>query len=94
MHFVHEALEADAFKANEAALLKLDEEGIELPLVDGRMHCATCHNPHPKGIIGRKKAAIGAGEKHFLRIPKDYDLCGVCHTEKSLEEYIQRFQQN
>jgi hypothetical protein len=94
MHFVHEALEADAFKANEASLLKLDEEGIELPLVDGRMHCATCHNPHLKGIIGRKKAAIGAGEKYFLRIPKVNDLCGACHAEKSLEEYIQRFQHN
>jgi RNase P subunit RPR2 len=92
-HIVHEQLESDTLSAKEAALYKLDEEGIELPLEDGRMHCATCHNPHPEGIIGRKEAAIGAGEKYFLRIPNTHDLCVVCHADESIEEYMQRFQQ-
>jgi len=92
-HIVHEELEADTFRANEDALLKLDEEGLELPLAEGRMHCATCHNPHPQGIIGRKKAAIGVGKEYFLRIPKARDLCGACHTDKPVEEYMKRFQQ-
>jgi hypothetical protein len=72
--------------------LRLEDEGIELPLADGRMHCATCHNPHPKGIIGRKEAAIGAGEQQFLRISSVHDLCRVCHKEESIEEYSERFQ--
>ena len=92
-HIVHEQLGRDNLSANKAALHKLEQEGIELPLADGRMHCATCHNPHPKGIIGRKEAALGAGEKYFLRIPRTHDLCVVCHTDESIEEYMQRFQQ-
>ena len=91
-HMVHEQLEAESLEKYEAPLLRLEDEGIELPLADGRMHCATCHNPHPKGIIGRKEAAIGAGEKYFLRISSVHDLCMVCHKEESIEEYIQRFQ--
>ena len=91
-HMVHEQLEAESLEKYEAPLLRLEDEGIELPLADGRMHCATCHNPHPKGIIGRKEAAIGAGEKHFLRIVSVHDLCMVCHKEESIEGYIQRFQ--
>lgn len=92
-HIAHVKLGADTLSANEAALHKLEQEGIELPLEDGRMHCATCHNPHPKGIIGRKEAAIGAGEKYFLRISSAHDLCLVCHTDESIEEYMQLFQQ-
>jgi hypothetical protein len=91
-HMVHEQLEAESLEKYEAPLMRLEDEGIELPLAEGRMHCATCHNPHPKGIIGRKEAAIGAGEKHFLRIVSVHDLCMVCHQEESIEEYIQRFQ--
>jgi hypothetical protein len=91
-HMVHEKLEAEMLEKYEAPLQRLEDEGIELPLADGRVHCATCHNPHPKGIIGRKEAAIGAGEKHFLRISSTYDLCMVCHEEESIEDYIQLFQ--
>jgi len=92
-HIVHEQLERDKLNSHEAALDKLGQEGIELPLADGRMHCATCHNPHPKGIIGRKEAALGAGEKYFLRVPSAHGLCLVCHKDKPVEKYMQRFQQ-
>lgn len=91
-HMLHEGLAAGSLEKYEAPLLRLEDEGLELPLADGRMHCATCHNPHPKGIIGRKEGAIGAGEKYFLRIVSVHDLCMVCHKEESIEEYIQRFQ--
>ena len=90
-HMLHEQLGAETLEQYEVPLLRLEDEGIELPLADGRMHCATCHNPHPKGIIGRKEAAIGAGEEQLLRISDVQDLCGVCHGEESLKEYIQRF---
>jgi len=91
-HMVHEQLDTEIMENYEVPLRGLEDEGSELPLAEGRMHCATCHNPHPKGIIGRKEAAIGAGEKHFLRIVTVYDLCAVCHKEESIEGYIQRFQ--
>ena len=90
-HIAHEKLNAEELKANEAALHKLEQEGTELPLADGRMHCATCHNPHPQGIIGRKKAAIGAGEKYNLRIPDSQALCAVCHTDTDIKKYMKRF---
>lgn len=93
-HIVHERLGADTLRDRLAVLGKLEQEGIELPLADGRMHCATCHNPHPKGIIGRKEAAIGAGGKFFLRITNTRDLCVACHTDKPVEEYLQNFSEN
>ena len=91
-HMLHEQLGAETLEKYEVPLLRFEDEGLELPLADGRMHCATCHNPHPKGIIGRKEAAIGAGEKYFLRIADVHGLCRVCHGEESIEEYLQRFQ--
>ena len=93
VHSVHEQLGRDTLNAHIAALNKLEQEGIELPLADGRMHCATCHNPHAEGIIGRKEAALGAGEKYFLRTPSANDLCVACHTDEPAEKYMQRFQQ-
>ena len=93
VHSVHEQLGRDTMNAHVAALHKLEQEGIELPLADGRMHCATCHNPHAEGIIGRKEAALGAGEKYFLRTPSANDLCVACHTDEPAEKYMQRFQQ-
>ena len=71
----------------------LEQEGIDLPLPDGRMHCTTCHNPHPPGIIGRKEAAAGAGEKYFLRISDAQTLCGACHADGSVDQKIQLFRE-
>ena len=93
-HTVHDTLAPDKLKASKDALGKLEQDGLELPLADGSMHCATCHNPHPKGIIGRKDAAIGAGEKYFLRIPDKLVLCGACHSDKTVDEYIKLFKDN
>ena len=90
-HKVHEQPARDALRASDGALAQLADAGLELPLAEGSMHCATCHNPHPRGIIGRKEAAIGAGEKYFLRIPDNLVLCGVCHRDKPVDEYIMRF---
>jgi hypothetical protein len=52
------------------AILPLDEQG--------RTTCATCHNPHDKGIISAEKpAAKGAGSTHRLRLPDP--MCQWCH---------------
>lgn len=92
-HIAHVKLGRDKLSAHAEALQKLEQKGVELPLADGRMHCATCHNQHPQGIIGRKEAAAGAGEEYLLRTPSTHDLCVVCHNDGPIEEYMQRFQQ-
>jgi hypothetical protein len=53
--------------------------GAILPLDrGGRTTCATCHNPHDKGVIPvDKPAARGAGSPHRLRLPAP--MCQWCH---------------
>ena len=55
------------------------EYGIVLPLDDdGKITCATCHNPHEKGVIPDERAgAKGAGKEHRQRLPGN--LCIKCH---------------
>ena len=90
-HLEHILFEKDKIDKHKMILESLQHEGYELPLADGKMHCSTCHNQHPKGVIGRKEAAIGAGEEHFLRLPTK-DLCAVCHTDKPVRTYMESFQ--
>ncbi|MDX1779165.1 MAG: hypothetical protein R3339_09820 [Thermodesulfobacteriota bacterium] len=91
-HMNHVLLNADKLEEKRAVLDGLEQEGIDLPLPGGRMHCATCHNPHPPGVIGRKEAAAGAGEEFFLRIPGTQKLCRTCHPDGTVDEKIERFQ--
>lgn len=52
---------------------------VILPLdPQGRIVCATCHNPHDKGVL-HGEAALGAGERHKLRVPSFAELCTPCH---------------
>lgn len=44
----------------------------------GKIFCATCHNPHAKGVIRNAAAAKGAGSKKRLRT---VDLCEQCHDK-------------
>ena len=56
--------------------------GITFPLnYKGEVTCATCHNPHERGVIPLKKAtAKGASEKARLRLPAVADkICLACH---------------
>jgi hypothetical protein len=63
------------------ARIKQTEErfGAVLPLdQDGKTTCATCHNPHEKGVIPEgMPAARGAGSPHRLRLPEP--MCQWCH---------------
>ena len=54
------------------------ENNLELPLeaVTGAIHCATCHNPHERGVISSVSLAKGASEKKFLR---SEHMCINCH---------------
>jgi hypothetical protein len=56
-----------------------NDQHIILPLSqDGRVTCATCHNPHEKGVIpDRREGASGAGEKKRHRLTDK--MCIKCH---------------
>ena len=60
------------------------QHGILLPLSEeGNITCATCHNPHEKGVIpDRRLAASGAGQskRHRLR----QDMCIKCHPMREI----------
>jgi hypothetical protein len=63
-----------------ATMKKMEEElRMVLPLdAEGKTTCATCHNPHEKGVISTESpAATGAGSKFRLRLPEP--PCIACH---------------
>jgi hypothetical protein len=63
-----------------ATMKKMEKKlGILLPLdAEGKTTCATCHNPHEKGVISPESpAATGAGSHYKLRLPEP--PCLACH---------------
>ncbi|MCK4707862.1 MAG: hypothetical protein KAU21_04535, partial [Gammaproteobacteria bacterium] len=58
----------------------LKEKNILMPLEPetGRVFCATCHNPHAKGVINNIAAAKGADSKQRLRSKR---ICNNCHIK-------------
>jgi hypothetical protein len=44
----------------------------------GKIYCATCHNPHEKGVIHNVAAAKGAGSDKRLRT---VEICEQCHDK-------------
>ena len=70
----------------DTMLAKIDEfverYKVILPLVPrGRMSCATCHNPHQKGVLVDERAMAGADSPYRLRAEK-FLLCYGCHFEE------------
>jgi hypothetical protein len=58
--------------------------GVILPLnYRGEVTCATCHNPHERGVLPRMKAsAKGASEKYRLRLSgMTGEICRACHKK-------------
>jgi hypothetical protein len=55
------------------------ERGVILPLdYEGKVTCATCHNPHERGVLpAESQGARGASEKFRHRISTDF--CKACH---------------
>ncbi len=55
--------------------------GVKLPLYDGKVQCASCHDPHET----RTKIAqdgTGAGQVFFLRVSNvNSELCRTCHLK-------------
>ncbi|MDH5778705.1 MAG: hypothetical protein OEZ33_10875 [Gammaproteobacteria bacterium] len=53
---------------------------IRFPLEPGtgKVFCATCHNPHEKGVIKELELAKGADSKNRLRMQ---EICSNCHNK-------------
>ncbi len=78
-------------KISEAMKESEKQYGIILPLnYKGEITCATCHNPHERGIIPADRASSkGASEKFRLRLPgKTGEICLACHKDKKTGEEI------
>lgn len=60
-------------RATEAAT------GVSLPLEPGtgKIHCATCHDPHGDGLAGYRRAST-PGSEHRLRLES---MCQACHEK-------------
>ncbi len=59
------------------------ERDIVMPLEPGtgRIFCATCHNPHERGIQSLSRADKGADNEQRLRASKRNTLCLMCHNK-------------
>ncbi|MDH3328352.1 MAG: cytochrome c3 family protein [Desulfobulbaceae bacterium] len=56
--------------------------GVELPLFEGKIVCATCHNPHDEGVIKIAAAATGTKRENKLRLMPGRNQCTGCHWDK------------
>ncbi len=56
------------------------ELNLDMPLEPdtGKVYCATCHNPHERGVIKKAGLAKGADEKNRLRAQR---ICINCHEK-------------
>jgi predicted CXXCH cytochrome family protein len=57
---------------------RVNQVALPLDPNTGKVFCATCHNPHARGVVKVAAAARGAGEKDRLRMP---EMCGNCHDK-------------
>lgn len=70
-----------------------DEFNIVLPLsYDGRIMCATCHNPHQRGVIPEEReAAGGASEISRVRLPGPAEMAAGIKLENKYMTRVSGF---
>ncbi|MBI5559273.1 MAG: hypothetical protein HY885_16745 [Deltaproteobacteria bacterium] len=69
-------------KIMKALSTSINRIGVELPLYNGKIVCATCHNPHEKGVIKYPASAEGSQRKNKLRLMPGIIQCTGCHLDK------------
>ena len=60
------------------------KSNVALPLEPetGKIFCATCHNPHERGVL-RGRYGKGADDPQRLRLKGGFEICGACHPDKT-----------
>lgn len=67
-------------KIRQRMIKMTQKNNLEMPLdpSNGKIYCATCHNPHERGVIKKISLAKGADEKSRLRSKQ---ICLNCHDK-------------
>jgi len=66
----------------EAIRTSVERIGVKLPLINGKIVCVTCHNPHETGVIKFIAAATGTKQENKLRLTFARRTCSGCHVDK------------
>jgi predicted CXXCH cytochrome family protein len=53
---------------------------VFVPLINNKISCPTCHNPHQQGVLQNENTRKGAEEKGRLRLV-GYEGCSICHRK-------------
>lgn len=61
-----------------------EKNNVALPLEPGtgKIFCATCHNPHERGVL-RGRYDKGADDPQRLRLGAGFEICSACHSDKT-----------
>ena len=67
-------------KIRQRMIKMTQKNNLDMPLdpSNGKIYCATCHNPHERGVIKKISLAKGADEKSRLRSKQ---ICLNCHDK-------------
>ncbi|WP_456369648.1 hypothetical protein [Thermodesulfatator atlanticus] len=62
-----------------------DRIGIAMPLYNGKIICASCHNPHDPRLSRYWAPGSMLFSPHKLRLPSTLQTCVACHVDKSFK---------
>ena len=74
----HLVVPSDKKRRHMDKMTKVNNVDLPLEPGTGKVYCATCHNPHERGVIKKASSAKGADEKQRLR---SKNICLICHDK-------------
>lgn len=74
----HLVVPDDRIRDRLADMTQKKQLGMPLEPDSGKIYCATCHNPHERGVIKNSSLAKGADEENRLRSKR---ICINCHDK-------------
>lgn len=75
-HPSHLVAPNDKIRARMTEMMRINNMDMPLDPFNGKIYCATCHNPHERGVIKKISLGKGADEKNRLRSKR---ICHNCH---------------
>lgn len=73
---MHLVVPSDRIKRQRKKMMETNQVNLPLEKITGKVYCATCHNPHERGVIKDIRNAKGADEPKRLRARH---ICENCH---------------